>query len=575
MKKPPHTERRGGQWWFRRRVPNPLVPIVGRAEFRESLRTSDMEVARTRAAFRDAEIAIEFEKAKAVLRQQFVAPLHLDELTPEEQQYVRERVRAHVLEEDDAVRMARPDENTRYAYDGIRADQFDDALDALGTGRIAIGRHERERMEKLLKDIDLPIPSESDAWEATAYKATEGLYQALRDIGQRVQGNFVSTPLRPAVPSRLAPLPVQGAEPAPSAVTVGDVIDHYVKGLPDNDFRRKVKRCLQLFGEMIGRDLTIAELRQKAVTEFMRDICSLPHKWARRFDAGESVTSMLAVEADKVMSPTTYEANYRGPLGTFLEVSSRNFGDDGFRSMSVKHIRYTGNRVAEEDQQRPLQDHELTVLFEGEAFKRIADDPKQEPLYWLLVVLLYTGARPRELCQLNPQVDFGEMDGHSYIDLDEKTAAGVRVVKSIKTGETRRLPLHTELVRLGFPDYLQRIKDAGGDRLFPSWRIKGGNPFTAHYELVAGHLKAVGLYTRTAPPGELVTGAYVLRKTFITQCRNQGLVSKEITGHADGLTTPMQDRHYVRGSEPFQRKLGQLSKLVLPVTIPMQAHRSL
>jgi len=91
--------------------------------------------------------------------------------------------------------------------------------------------------------------------------------------------------------------------------------------------------------------------------------------------------------------------------------------------------------------------------------------------------------------------------------------------------------------------------------LFPSWRVKGGNPFTAHYELVAGHLKAVGLYTRTAPPGELVTGAYIFRKTFITQCRNQGLVSKEITGRADGLTTPMQDRHYVRGSEPFQRKL--------------------
>lgn len=66
---------------------------------------------------------------------------------------------------------------------------------------------------------------------------------------------------------------------------------------------------------MSGRRLPLAELRQKAVTELMRDICRLPDKWARRFDAGESVASMFAVKADKVMSSPTYEANYRGRWG--------------------------------------------------------------------------------------------------------------------------------------------------------------------------------------------------------------------------------------------------------------------
>lgn len=63
-------------------------------------------------------------------------------------------------------------------------------------------------------------------------------------------------------------------------------------------------------------------------------------------------------------------------------------------------------------------------------------------------------------------------------------------------------------------------------------------------------------------------GAYVLRKTFITQCRNQGVVSKEITGHADGTTTVIQDKHYITGPEPFARKLAELRKLVVPVRIP-------
>lgn len=572
MKKPPHTERRGGQWWYRRRVPDTLVPFVGRAEFRESLRTPDMEIARTRAAYRDAEVAAEFEKAKAALTRQAVAHLQLEDLTPEEQSYVRERVRTHILEEDDAVRMARPDMDSREAYESIRADQFSDSMDGLKTGRVVVGPLERQRMVKLLEDVGVPITPDSSAWEAATYKATEGLHQALKDISRRMRDDFVPTPARPIPPVRLTPKVATDPSSALATATLGDVIDHYLKGLAANDFQRKVRRCLQLFGVMLGRDLKVSELRQKAVTEFMRDICRLPDKWARRFDSGESVVSMLAKEAVKGMSPTTYESNYRGPLGTFFKYAARNFGDDGFRLLTVDGIRYVGKRLPEEDQQRALTDGELRILFESEAFTQAAHEAKQEPLYWLLVAMLFTGARPRELCQLNPQVDFGEFEGQWYVDLDEKSAAGVGIKKSIKTGEARRVPLHAELVRLGFPAYLRQVKAAGGDRLFPAWRVKGGNPFTAHYGLIAGILKAVGLYTRTAPPGEQVTGAYTLRKTFVTQCRNQSVVSKEITGHSDGTTTVIQDRHYIFGPEPFGKKMAELQKLVMPVNLPMPRH---
>jgi hypothetical protein len=54
----------------------------------------------------------------------------------------------------------------------------------------------------------------------------------------------------------------------------------------------------------------------------------------------------------------------------------------------------------------------------------------------------------------------------------------------------------------GFPEYLQRAEQAGVDRLFPYWLVNAGSPFTAHHGLVAGLLKEVGHYTRTAPlPG--------------------------------------------------------------------------
>jgi hypothetical protein len=332
-----------------------------------------------------------------------------------------------------------------------------------------------------------------------------------------------------------------------------------------NDFKRKVRRCLQLFSEIVGPELPVAELRQKTVTQFLRDICKLPDKWARRHDKGESVQGMLSEEHAKVMSPTTYEGNYRAPLGTFLIAAARDHGDDGFRLLTVEGIDYTGDRVAEEDQQRALFDDDLQVLFQGEAFEDVARDPKQEALYWFLVVMLFTGARPRD-----PQVDFGKVDDRWYMDLNENSTAGVGIKKTIKTGEARRIPFHSQLVSLGFPEYVQRMKAAGADRLFPTWRVKKGNPFTAHGARVSELLRKTGLYTRDAAPGALVTGAYALRKSFITQCRNQGVVSKELTGHSDGTTTAIQDRHYVFGPEPFQRKVRELEKLKMPVTIPLR-----
>jgi hypothetical protein len=528
-----------------------------------------MEVARTRAAIKDAEVAIEFEKAKEQLRRQAVVTPVPRDLSREDQTYISEAVRVHILEEDEATRVGRPTATSLDDYEGFLSDWFEDTGEALRTGAIASTRRERERVADLLNAVGLSVAPNSPAWQVAAFKVTEGINRALQDIRSRLHGSYVPIPPQPQIPPSLLPQPSNEQPVSGGGVTLGEVIDHYLQGLPENGFKRKVKRCLELFGEMLDRDLPVKDLKQIAVTQFMRDICRLPAKWARRFDAGESVASMLAEGAEKVMSPTTYEGNYRGPLGSFLTSAAQNFGEEGMRHLSVEGIRYTGDRVAEEDQQRALFDNELKVLFEGEAFARVAEDPKSEPLYWLLVVMLFTGARPREVCQINPQVDFGELEGAWYIDLDNKSAAGVGVKKTIKTGESRRLPIHAELIRLGFVKYLQRLKAAGADRLFPTWRVKQGNPYSAHYDRVASLLRETGLYTRTAGPGEQVTGAYVLRKTFVTQCRNLGVVSKEITGHSDGSTTQIQDRHYIFGKEPFLRKVSELRKLVMPVQIPL------
>jgi len=407
------------------------------------------------------------------------------------------------------------------------------------------------------------------------YTRSEPNFRALVfEFATAIDGEFTKPSARrlygrEAVPP--PPLP-KGKATMPKRLTLGGVIERHLKTIKQSGYTRKVERCLILFREMVGADTPVASIRQLHVTDFLRDICRLPSDWATRFDRGlATIPEMLASSPGEVMSPTTYKDNYRAPLKAFLRDARRDYGDEGFPALIVDGVEYVGDREAGEDEQRALTIPELQKLFEGSGFAAVAADSEQEAMYWLPILALYTGARPRELCQLNPQCDFGTVEGIPYLDFDKTSPAGQGVVKTIKTGEARRIPLHPELVRLGFPEYLNRMKGQGADRLFPTFRVKKGNPFEVAGALFTDFLKAEGLYDNAAPPGRQVLGMYVMRKSFITHASNQRVVSREITGHSDD--TRVQRRHYITEPEPLRLKAAELRKLVLPVKIPMRSPR--
>lgn len=565
MRRPPRTELRGGRWWYRRRVPTELVEVLGFSEYRESLHTSDIEEARVRASLRDAQVTAELQAARAALAQRQLKPAPRQEpLSPEVLEYIRGAVKAYLLRLDEQFRRSGPDEDSRVAYESILADHLEETGNSLAFGKPATSDGPRALIEEALREVGFDPAGGGKSLEDALFRATEGYNEALQAVFRRSEGFYVPTPSLPPKPA---------SEEAPrAALRLGAVIDQYLAGIKQSGYTRKVRRCLQLFGEVIGRETPVSEIKQKAVTAFMRDICRLPSDWAAQFDKGAPIAALLAGEHEEVMSPTTFRDNYRAPLKAFLVDSLRDHGEEGFPALTVDRLEYVGDRRANEGQQRALHVDELKRLFEGEEFAAIAKDPERESLYWFCVLSLFTGARPRELCQVNPQVDYGQTEeGHWFIDLNPHSAAGAGIKKTIKTGEERRIPLHPELCRLGVPAYLERLKKAGADRLFPGFKVKKGNPFEASGAVFTQLLKDCGLYDDQAPAGRKVLGAYVMRKTFITLARNQGVVSREITGHSDGTTTAIQERHYIFGPEPFVRKLAELQKFSLPVVIPIRS----
>lgn len=83
--------------------------------------------------------------------------------------------------------------------------------------------------------------------------------------------------------------------------------------------------------------------------------------------------------------------------------------------------------------------------------------------YWVPLGMLFSGARPAEIAQLAVS-DVRQEPGHWIMHITE----GGEGDKSVKTaGSMRVVPVHPELVKLGFIKYHTAMKRAGEKKLFP------------------------------------------------------------------------------------------------------------
>ena len=117
-------------------------------------------------------------------------------------------------------------------------------------------------------------------------------------------------------------------------------------------------------------------------------------------------------------------------------------------------------------QRRPWSETELQTLFGQSLFQEYVL-PKDwragnDAAYWIPLFGMFTGARLSEIAQLRtsdillaneiPTLSISNMGANQQV----KTSASIRTI-----------PIHSELIRLGFIDYAQNIKNEDKDSLWP------------------------------------------------------------------------------------------------------------
>jgi len=185
---------------------------------------------------------------------------------------------------------------------------------------------------------------------------------------------------------------------------------------------------------------------------------------------------------------------------------------------AIKAPKSRGTKASQQRDRWQLKD--LKRLFSSSEFRK-----KDVQFQWTTKVQVYQGCRPSEVCQLTTN-DIQVIDGVSCITIsDSDTEQRLKTSNAVRT-----IPLHNQLIKEGFLDYMQERREQKQKQLF-DYKPHGENKdWSFRYRTNLGKLQtAMGMKPNARPT------AYSFRHTFIDELKIADIpehIVAEIVGHA-------------------------------------------
>lgn len=462
---------RGSRYYVRVIIPDDLRDAYGRQRVNLALGTSDRKEATLLAILKRAHWLAEFASKRAAR-----SPSLVPSITPDLASLLADMVRSHVLSEDDRVRADvgllaemvhvrreldhkaasplripqwTPSESREDDLSGLTTEEAEElaGLNAYLDGRaaMAMAGGNLRAVLPLVQELAGRLGLHFDPKTPGAREALGGCLRAyrkahhertLRDTGEAVE--------TPPMPSPVVPL---AGAPNAKPKTLRDVFERWERSGAEArsaDSVRAMDRALRQFeGQHPGL----------ALHDISRSVGDLYRAWLIE-NCKTSKTARDRLTGIKTL--LKYAA-------TTLEWTARHT----WVGLDIK-ARTTAPR-------RPLSDAELCKLFGTELHTRYAlpKVPKagRDAAYWIPLLGAFTGARLGELCQLRT-VDIQTVDDIPVLVLTDDGEG-----QTIKSAAGRRtVPIHSELIRLGFLDHARATQEAGHDSLWPSLAMRKGKP---------------------------------------------------------------------------------------------------
>ena len=364
-----------------------------------------------------------------------------------------------------------PDERrarSRFLLSELADHRLDDLRGQFRAGDYGAGV---EKAREVLADLDAPIAEDDRRFTLVARELMQAEGQVADAQVRWAEGDEGYTPdWQPALPDVLFPKPEPVALAAPpaapvavapaakplSGMTITDCFGRYtseahMQPKTIKDFGTAIRRFVELHG-----DLDMHQIERRHVVGFKDMLLQLPVRVSGA-DKGLTAPELVEKYRGKViprLAPQTVNEKGLAALKATLGYALRN---DLMPHNVAEKI------AALEDRKKgpsrlPYDLADLKLIFGMPTFtageRPIAG--AGEACVWLPTLALYTGARLEELGTLTVG-DVRERDGVRFLFIkDGKTAAA-----------RRKVPIHSELIRLGFLDYVEARGSRPDAPLFP------------------------------------------------------------------------------------------------------------
>ena len=315
------------------------------------------------------------------------------------------------------------------------------------------------------------------------------------------------------------------------------------------------KRIVEEFIEIVG-DIDFSTITKKEVSHYIDVQTKLPpnrKKSPKYRDLSIKEVMKLKLSQKEIQTPQNINKRI-----TKLSV----FGNWGVRQGLLITNPFSGMKFSVKKQphtRQPFTADELRKIFKPETYLKWTihfSHPYRKdrvsnhlPYYWIFLLGIFSGMRTNEMCQiLLSQVK--KEKGIWFIFIEDSEETKVKTENAI-----RKVPVHPQLIDLGFVDYVTAQKKSKRGRLF--WELsEDRDGFASH---VSRHynqrfLPAVGVWKKYTKV------LYCTRHTFINKLYSEMVdenVIKVLVGHEKEFTM----KHY--GGDPFtpERLLEEISKV--------------
>ena len=276
-------------------------------------------------------------------------------------------------------------------------------------------------------------------------------------------------------------------------LTLVDVAELYNRNIArDNTSDEEKIRIIakaRTMNDIIGGNKLVSQISSQDIERLFRNLAFYPSNFGRNNNKSRGLATVQAIEMAKLdnsikrISSATI-SSYMQTLSSIFKWAEKNefISKNPFDKVSLPK---TDRKREKPTKYLPFKTHHLKAIFsmplysgcqnERLGWNRKGDKIIRNTRFWIPLISLYSGARQNEICQLLT-TDIKKIENVDVfcITLDDDENKKVKTVSAI-----RNVPVHPELIKIGFMDYVEKMRKQKHKRLFPDLTMDSRGRFSS------------------------------------------------------------------------------------------------